>query len=88
MPTSQARRRRCADKTELDALVAYLQGLGVRPRRRAAARGDAMSALWGHLIGVMIVLLMLVFIGIWIWAWLPHHKNAFDDAGAAAAARG
>jgi cytochrome c oxidase cbb3-type subunit 4 len=38
-----------------------------------------MSALWGHLIGVMIVLLMLVFIGIWIWAWLPHHKDAFDD---------
>ncbi len=65
------------DKTELDALVAYLQGLGVTaaPPRR----GDAMSELAGHLIGVMIVLMMLVFIGIWIWAWLPHHKNEFGD---------
>ena len=38
-----------------------------------------MSELYGHLIGVMIVLMMLVFIGIWIWAWLPQHKNEFDD---------
>ena len=37
-----------------------------------------MSELYGHLIGVMIVLIMLVFIGIWIWAWRPHHKESFD----------
>ena len=36
-----------------------------------------MSALWGNLIGVMIVVLLLVFICIWIWAWLPHHKKVF-----------
>jgi cytochrome c oxidase cbb3-type subunit IV len=36
-----------------------------------------MSALWGNLIGVMIVLLMLTFIGVWIWAWLPHHRKVF-----------
>jgi len=38
-----------------------------------------MNPLWGHLIGVMIVLLMVVFLGIWIWAWLPHHKTVFDE---------
>lgn len=38
-----------------------------------------MSALYGHLIGVMVLLMMLVFIGIWIWAWLPHHKYEFDE---------
>ncbi len=38
-----------------------------------------MSALYGHFIGVMIVLIMVVFIGIWIWAWRPHHKNEFDE---------
>jgi cytochrome c oxidase cbb3-type subunit 4 len=38
-----------------------------------------MSELYGHFIGVMIVLIMLAFIGIWIWAWLPHHKDVFDD---------
>jgi cytochrome c oxidase cbb3-type subunit IV len=37
-----------------------------------------MSSLWGHAIGVMIVLLMLTFIGIWVWAWLPFHKKTFD----------
>lgn len=37
-----------------------------------------MSPLWGHAIGVAIVLMMLVFGGIWFWAWLPHHRNAFD----------
>ena len=36
-----------------------------------------MSALWGNLIGVMIVVMMLTFIGIWIWAWLPHHEREF-----------
>jgi cytochrome c oxidase cbb3-type subunit IV len=37
-----------------------------------------VSAAWGHVIGVFIVLLMLVFIAIWLWAWLPHHKQSFD----------
>ena len=37
-----------------------------------------MSAIWGHAIGVGIVLLMLVFGAIWLWAWLPHHRRAFD----------
>ena len=37
-----------------------------------------MSAFWGHLIGVIIVVLMLTFIGIWVWAWLPFHRKAFD----------
>lgn len=36
-----------------------------------------MSALWGHLVGVLIVLMMAAFIGIWIWAWLPRHKRRF-----------
>jgi cytochrome c oxidase cbb3-type subunit IV len=34
--------------------------------------------VWGHVIGVIILLLMLTFIGIWIWAWLPYHKKTFD----------
>jgi len=34
-----------------------------------------MSELYGHFIGVMIVVIMLTFIGIWIWAWLPHHEK-------------
>ena len=38
-----------------------------------------MNELWGHLIGVVIVLLMLSFIGIWIWAWLPRHRKTFDS---------
>ena len=38
-----------------------------------------MSPVWGHAIGVGIVLLMLVFCAIWLWAWLPHHKRAFND---------
>ena len=37
-----------------------------------------MSPVWGHVVGVIIVLLMLTFIGVWLWAWLPHHKKAFD----------
>ncbi len=36
-----------------------------------------MSALWGHMTGVFIVVMMIVFIGIWIWAWLPYHKRTF-----------
>ena len=45
------------DKTELDALVAYLQGLGVAARSGRRRAVIAMSELWGHLIGVMIVLM-------------------------------
>ncbi len=37
-----------------------------------------MSALWGHLAGVWIVLMMLAFIGIWVWAWNRRHAQAFD----------
>lgn len=37
-----------------------------------------MSAAWGHVIGVIILVLMLSFIGVWIWAWLPFHKGNFD----------
>jgi cytochrome c oxidase cbb3-type subunit 4 len=37
-----------------------------------------MNEMWGHLIGLVIVLLMLTFIAVWIWAWLPFHKKTFD----------
>ena len=37
-----------------------------------------MSALWGHAVGVLIVVLMLVFLGIWYWAWRPRHRATFD----------
>jgi cytochrome c oxidase cbb3-type subunit IV len=37
-----------------------------------------MSPIWGHAIGVIIVLLLLVFSGVSLWAWLPYHKNKFD----------
>ena len=36
-----------------------------------------MNPVWGHVIGVLIVLMMATFIGIWVWAWLPHHERAF-----------
>lgn len=36
-----------------------------------------MSELYGHAIGVMIVLMMITFLGIWVWAWLPYHKKTF-----------
>jgi cytochrome c oxidase cbb3-type subunit 4 len=38
-----------------------------------------MNPLWGHAIGVMIVIIMLTFIGIWIWAWRSKHKPVFDQ---------
>jgi cytochrome c oxidase cbb3-type subunit IV len=41
-----------------------------------------MSGLWGHLVGVVILLLMAVFIGIWFWAWRPRHKGTFDELAA------
>ena len=37
-----------------------------------------MSELWGHFIGVWILLMMLAFIGIWVWAWSGHHTDTFD----------
>jgi cytochrome c oxidase cbb3-type subunit 4 len=37
-----------------------------------------MSGVWGHLVGVWIVVLMLVFLGIWYWAWRPRHKDTFE----------
>ena len=45
------------DKSELDAIVAYLQGLGVRTDCCCRCGGNAMSPIWGHAIGVFIVLL-------------------------------
>lgn len=36
-----------------------------------------MSGLFGHLVGVMIVILMVTFIGIWVWAWRPKHRDTF-----------
>jgi cytochrome c oxidase cbb3-type subunit 4 len=36
-----------------------------------------MNPIWGHAIGVMIVVLMSVFIGIWIWVWRDRHKPVF-----------
>jgi cytochrome c oxidase cbb3-type subunit IV len=41
-----------------------------------------MSGLWGHFVGVVILLLMAVFIGIWFWAWRPRHKETFDALAA------
>ena len=38
-----------------------------------------MSELYGHFIGVVIVVIMLTFIGIWIWAWMPHHQRKFNE---------
>lgn len=38
-----------------------------------------MNPLWGHAVGVFIVLMMTGFIGIWIWAWLPRHRRQFDQ---------
>lgn len=37
-----------------------------------------MSPLWGHAIGLVIVLMMVVFCAVWLWAWLPYHRRAFD----------
>ncbi|MCC7549462.1 MAG: hypothetical protein IT532_17050 [Burkholderiales bacterium] len=36
-----------------------------------------MNPLWGHAVGVLIVLMMTAFIGIWVWAWLPYHQRTF-----------
>jgi cytochrome c oxidase cbb3-type subunit 4 len=37
-----------------------------------------MSDIWGHLIGVVIILLIVAFVGVWIWAWLPRHRRVFS----------
>ena len=42
-----------ADKTELDALVAYLQGLGIANEPHKA--NLEMSPVWGHLAGIVTV---------------------------------
>src|SRR5690606_7912668 len=41
--------------------------------------GGGMSALWGHMVGVLILVMMTTFIGIWVWAWLPRHRRVFDE---------
>lgn len=37
-----------------------------------------MSDIWGHVIGVVIILLIVAFVGVWIWAWLPRHHRVFS----------
>jgi cytochrome c oxidase cbb3-type subunit 4 len=37
-----------------------------------------MNPIWGHLVGVFIVLMMATFIGIWIWAWRKRRRQVFD----------
>ncbi|WP_300617868.1 cbb3-type cytochrome c oxidase subunit 3 [Dokdonella sp.] len=37
-----------------------------------------MSATWGHLTGVLIVMMMATFVGIWIWVWNRRHKDKYD----------
>lgn len=37
-----------------------------------------MSAIWGNVIGVFILIIMTTFIGIWIWAWRARHKPVFE----------
>lgn len=37
-----------------------------------------MNEIWGHVVGVIILLLMATFIGIWIWAWQKRHRKVFD----------
>lgn len=41
-----------------------------------------MSAIWGNVIGVFIVIIMTTFIGIWIWAWRARHKPLFEKMAA------
>ena len=37
-----------------------------------------MSALWGHVAGIITVVLLVVFVGIWFWAWRARHRRVFD----------
>src|SRR5690606_41952533 len=57
-----------AGKSELDAVVAYLQGLGL----------NAPSGEQEMMSGIITVVLMLLFVGGWVWAWRPRHKASFD----------
>ena len=59
-----------AGKTELDAMVAYLQGLG-----RHAPRGRLTM-----LAGIVTLVWMLAFVAVWIWAWRPSRRPGFDAA--------
>ena len=38
-----------------------------------------INPLWGHAVGVIIVVLLLSFIGTWIWAWHSGNKRTFDE---------
>jgi len=37
-----------------------------------------IPAVWGQIVGGMILLMLLTFCGIWIWAWHGRHRPAFD----------
>lgn len=37
-----------------------------------------MSELWGHAIGVMILIMMTMFISMWIWVWRARHARLFN----------
>ncbi len=37
-----------------------------------------MSPLWGHAVGVFILVMMFAFIAIWVWVWLPFHKRKYS----------
>jgi len=41
-----------------------------------------MSPVWGHLVGIGILMLMSLFVGIWYWAWRPRHQRAFEALAA------
>ena len=77
-----------AGKSELDALVAYLQGLGTTsPGQQPQAAVDGggrqrrrtMNGLWGQVAGVVTIVLLIVFVAIWVWAWRPRHARRFDE---------
>jgi cytochrome c oxidase cbb3-type subunit 4 len=38
-----------------------------------------MTALWGHVIGIVTLVLLFVFVAIWVWAWRPRHRRSFDE---------
>ena len=54
---------------ELDALIAYLQGLKFH--------GD-VSTMIGIVRGVITLVLMVLFIALIVWAWSGRRKNLFD----------
>ena len=65
-------------KTELDALVAYLQGLGLALKEG----GDKMnfSIDINSLRSVVTAFSFALFIGILVWAYRPARKTGFDEA--------